>query len=169
MFHETYELIIAGLGAIVAIIVASVAIIHTSLLKKEFDTINRPWVGSDDDTFVNDNKDRRILFHYTNHGNIVATSLVEKMGVSLTPITREQIPQLTSEATYTGALVFPKQKRRFTSNYNESVISQSIKENKPVFYWATIDYNYLKNKKGKYGIICSFLNTTLDIKDEWSN
>jgi len=180
MFHETYELIIAGLGAAVAIVIAIYAIIQanssksqantasiqTELLKKEFDLVNRPWVGSSDAAL--NTKDTSLNFYYHNYGNLLARNLIEKIGVTLTKITREDIPNLTPEKTATGAIVFPKQNRHFGMTDRLDIRAEAKEKNQPIYYWVTIDYEYLEKSKGKYGTIITLFNNSFEVIDEWA-
>ena len=93
MWHETWELLIAGLGSAIAIVIATFAIIQakssetqadsakiqTNILKEQFESSHRPWIGGADGTGVTLlSNPLRVRFTYKNFGGVLQFHLLKE-------------------------------------------------------------------------------------------
>ena len=179
------EIAIGGiLSAIAAIAIAIFAIIsartskihadlaktQTDIMKKEFLTTHRPWVGPDEG-MVNDVIRLSLKFKYKNFGSIPALSVKERWGFTQDPPLRENILNVMSNVSK-PSVTLPDQKREFSFLLDENVASEADKNKSPLYLWVIMDYEYGKNQIGQYGVIVKYNNkgnniVALDVQDEW--
>lgn len=95
MYHEGWAILVGMLTGGATILIAVIAIItarsaktqaestktQTDLMKEEFDTSHRPWIGPADEGIVNDKIRLGLKFLYRNFGSTPALNVIERWGL----------------------------------------------------------------------------------------
>lgn len=132
---------------------AELTLTQVKLQHEEFNQKMRPWIG-----MLGYKKDAtgKIIFKYTNHGQIPPEKMKIKILTSNGKITQEILENTEVENRSYIGIIFPKQEKIFRTDIPLDIIQKIDEKKEKMFIGVLIEYNYSGDSVGKTGSIVDY-------------